>query len=286
MGNVYHNIAGKKAKMSKSQLKIANYMLENPNAVSFLTVGKLAKVTGVSEATVVRFATFLGYTGYTEFQQDVQDSLQHQLTTSERLKISKQVYDEKEKGVDEIFRDDMENIKATMEGLNVEDFHHAVNYILNARKIYILANRSAVSLGVFLQYYLSMIVDNVELLHSVETASDSLYQINKDDVAIGISFARYTKSTTELFSYAKDKGAKTIAITDNLVSPLIPYADVPLKAASQMPIFIDSFAAPLSLINALITFVSREKQEDVHERLEELEDIWRHFDVFQSNKFE
>ncbi|WP_101845245.1 MurR/RpiR family transcriptional regulator [Halobacillus sp. Marseille-P3879] len=286
MGNVYQNIAGKKAAMSKSQLKIAEYILENPNAVSFLTVGKLAKVTGVSEATVVRFATFLGYTGYTELQQEVQASLQHQLTTSERLKISKQVYDEKEKGVDEVFRDDMANIKATMEELDVEDFHKAVNYILNAETIYIFANRSAMSLGVFLHYYLSMILDDVKLLHSVETASDSLYHINKDDVSIGISFARYTKSTTELFSFAQEKGAKTIAITDNLVSPLIPYADVPLKASSQMPTFIDSFAAPLSLINALITFVSREKQEDIHERLEELEDIWRHFDIFHLNKSE
>ncbi|MCP3032709.1 MurR/RpiR family transcriptional regulator [Halobacillus sp. A1] len=280
MENVYHNIAGKTAKMSKSQLKIAKYMLENPNAVSFLTVGKLAKVTEVSEATIVRFATFLGYTGYTELQQEVQASLKHQLTTSERLKISKQVYDEKEKGVDEVFRDDMENIKATMEELDLDDFHKAVNYILNANKIYIIANRSAMSLGVFLQYYLSMILDNVELLHSVESASDSLYKVNKDDVTIGISFARYTKSTTDLFSYMKEKGGKTIAITDNLVSPLIPHADVPLKATSQMPTFIDSFVAPLSLINALITFVSREKQEDVHGRLEGLEDIWRHFDVF------
>jgi DNA-binding MurR/RpiR family transcriptional regulator len=278
--NVYHHIAEKMSQMSKSQLKIAKYILGNTNSVPFFTVEKLAKMTGVSEATVVRFAAFLGYSGYPELQQYMQDSVQRQLTTVERLDMSVQVYGEEEKGIYEIFQDDIANIKSTMEKLDVDAFRRAIDLLVRAENVYIVANRSAVSLGVFLQYYLNMILGNTEMVQSVETMAERLYALNKKDVVIGISFARYTKSTIDIISYAKDKGATTIAITDNLLSPLIPYADISLTASSQMPTFIDSFVAPLSLINALITLVGKKKRNEFDGRLEQLEEIWSRFDIF------
>lgn len=284
MTNVYQQIAGKIDEMSKSQVKIATYILENQSTVPFLTVSKLAKKAGVSDATVVRFATLLGYSGYPEMHKLLQNSVKEQLTTSERLKISQEVYNQEPMGVYEVFQDDIANIHTTMETLDEQAFHQAVESLVGARKIYIIANRSATALGVFLQYYLEMILENVELLQSLEISSEKLHQLNKKDVVIGISFSRYTKSTVQMFSFAKEKDARTIAITDNLLSPLVPYADIPLTASSQMPSLIDSFVAPLSLINALLMFVGKEKQEDIHAHLDVLEDIWEHFDIFQNGK--
>lgn len=284
MSNVYQHIAEKMAQMSKSHYKMAKYILENTNSVPFFTVGKLAKMTGVSEATVVRFATFLGYSGYPELQQYMQDSVQQQLTTVERLEMSLHVYGEEEKGIYEIFQDDIANIKSTMEKLDLNSFRRAVDLLLLADNVYIVANRSAVSLAVFLQYYLNIILGNTELIQSVETMSERLYAVNKKDVVIGISFARYAKSTINIVAFAKDKGATTIAITDNLLSPLIPHADISLTASSQMPTFIDSFVAPLSLINALITFVGKQKQSEFQGRLEQLEEVWNRFDIFYTKE--
>ncbi|WP_078408865.1 MurR/RpiR family transcriptional regulator [Priestia abyssalis] len=277
--NVYQHIASSIGQMSKSHVRIAKYILENQNTVPFLTVEKLAKIIGVSDATIVRFATFLGYSGYVELQQYLQNSVQQQLTTSERLKLSDKVY-RKEAGVYDIFQNDIENIKLTMEKLDIDNFHKSIEHLLKARRVYIVAHRSAMSLAVFLQYYLNMILDHVELIHSVETLSEKWYGLDKEDVVIAISFARYTNSTIQMFSYAKERGATTIAITDNLLSPLIPHADLSLIAVSQMPSFIDSFVAPLGLINALIIFVGKEKKEDFYKRLDSLENIWGYFDVF------
>jgi DNA-binding MurR/RpiR family transcriptional regulator len=279
MSNVYQIIASKIPQMSKSQVKIAKYILENPNVVPFFTVGKLAEKTGVSEATIVRFANFLGYSGYPELQQNMQHSVQKQLTTVERLQMSHHIY-EQEKGVYDIFQDDLQNIKSTMEQLDLNAFKQAVNSILNADRIFIAANRSAMSLGIFLHYYLQIILNNVHILESVETAVEKTFDLNEKDVVIGISFSRYTNSTIKMLSYGKMKRAKTIAITDNLLSPLVPNADIVLTASSQMPTFIDSFVAPLSLINALITFIGKEKMNDIQTKLETLEDIWDHFGIF------
>ncbi|WP_261129779.1 MurR/RpiR family transcriptional regulator [Bacillus sp. Marseille-Q3570] len=278
--NVYKVISEKMPSMSKSQLKIAQYILKNPNQIPFLNVGKLAKVADVSDATVVRFATFLGFSGYPEFQQHIQSSVQQQLTTTERLKMSQEVYGEKDEEITDILKGDLDNIQMTMKNLNLKSFRQAVEYLLKARKVYIVANRSAEALGTFMHYYLNMILDNVEILHSIEKDSDRLYELDENDLVVGISYSRYTKSTVEFFSYAKQKGAMTFALTDNLLSPLIPHADVSLTGSSQMPSFIDSFVAPMSVINALIIYTAKAKQQGFEERFDALEKVWERFDVF------
>jgi DNA-binding MurR/RpiR family transcriptional regulator len=280
MNSVYQHISGMIPQMSKSQVKIAKYILGNPNTVPFFTVGKLAKMAGVSEATVVRFATYLGFSGYPEFQQSMQASVQKQLTTIERLEMSVQVYDETDKGVYEIFQDDMANIKSTMEKMDIQTFLSTVDSIVHSERVYVAASRSASSLGVFLEYYLNIVLGNTRLIKSVEDISDQLYELNKKDVVIGISFARYTKSTIDIMAYAREKGATTIAITDHLLSPLIQHSDLPLVAASHMPSFIDSFVAPLSLINALVTYVGKHKSGPFQTRLKKLEETWDHFHIF------
>lgn len=281
--NVYKKITSERPNMSKSQIKIANYILENPHSVPFLTGNKLAQLTEVSEATVVRFATFLGYSGYNDFQQKLVESVERQLNTVERLKMSRTVYDDNERTIYDVFQDDIKNIKTTMENLHIEDFQKAAHYLINAKRIYIIANRSAVSLGTFLQYYLDILFGNSELIHTTESAFDQIYNVDEEDVVIGISFARYTKSTIDIASYANEKKAAIIAITDNLSSPITAYATISLLASSHTPSFIDSFTAPLSLINALITQISNEEHIQIDHRLENLENLWNRYDVFYQN---
>lgn len=278
--DVYKNIASLRDKMSKSQHKIADYILENPHSVPFVTGAKLAKITGVSEATVVRFATFLGYRGYNDLQQHLAKSAEKQLNTVERLQMSRSVYNETEKTIYDVFNGDINNMKQTMKNLNFKDLEQAANYILEAERVFIIANRSAVSLGTFLQYYLDIIFGKSELIHTTEAAFDRIYNVNENDVVIGISYARYTKSTLDVVSYAVEKNANIIALTDELTSPITAYADVSLFASSKMPSFLDSFVAPLSLINTLITFIGNAEHINIDERLENFEKLWDRYNVF------
>lgn len=280
MLDVYRYISEKVPQMSKSQQKIAKYVLSNTESVPFFNVGKLAKMVEVSEATVVRFATFLGYDGYPQLQQAMQEAVKKQLTTVERLKLSDDVYDQEDKAVFEMFHEDVQRIQMMAEQLNVKAFHEAVEAIIAADRIFIIANRSAVSVGSFLEFYFDLMFENAELIRNPHGISEKLFRIDEDDVVIGLSFARYTKNTVEAVSFAKDRGTKVIAITDNMLSPLIPYAHIALCARSDMPSFIDSFVAPLSLINALITAVGRKKRAEIEQHLEELESVWERFEIF------
>ncbi|UAC49551.1 MurR/RpiR family transcriptional regulator [Bacillus aquiflavi] len=284
MVEVYKLIANKLPEMSKSQRKIAKYVLSNTESVLFFTVGKLAKMAGVSEATVVRFATFLGFSGYSKWQKAMQESVKRQLTTVERLQLSDDVYEKEDKAIYEMFHEEIERIQTMADQFNAAAFDEAVQSIIKAERIFIIANRSAVSLGAFLEFYFDLMFQNTELIRNPHGISEKLFRLNKNDVVIGLSFARYTQNTIEAVSFAKDRGTKVIAITDHLLSPLIPFADVALTAPSEMPSFIDSFVAPLSLINALITAVGRKKRTEIEQHLENLEEVWERFHIFFTHK--
>src|SRR5690625_2348218 len=277
---IYHIINEKRDQMSKSQHKIADYILENPHSIPFLTGAKLAELTGVSEATVVRFATFLGFSGYNEMQQQLAQSIERRLNTVERLAMSRDEFTETEKVIYDHFHEDIKNIKNTIRQLNIEDFEQAADYILKAKRVYIIANRSAYSLGTFLQYYFNIILDNSRLIHTTESAFDYIHDVNKNDVVLGISYARYTKSTLDVVTYAKEKGATIIALTDNLTSPITAYANISLFASSDMKSFLDSFVAPLSVINTLIAYIGTKQRDKTERRLESFEKLWDRYDVF------
>jgi len=280
MAEVYQKMAEKIPNMSKAQEKIAKYILSHPNSTPFLTVEKLAKLSGVSIATITRFVIFLGYKGYPEFLKDTQESMQQQVTNIERIKIESEKNCGEEKDVYEMFEEDVNNIKLTMEDLKLYELKKAVDLLLNAKRIYIVARRSSSVLGIFIKYYLDLMFNNVNLIENIEQIPKQINEFSDEDVIIGISFEKYARSTVEIFTYLKRNGAKTIAITDNMLSPLVPYSDVTLTAVSKGSTFIESFVAPLSLINVLIIYIEREKKDFFNSNVELLEEAWKKFDLF------
>jgi DNA-binding MurR/RpiR family transcriptional regulator len=175
----------------------------------------------------------------------------------------------------------MENIHKTMSNISPESFNKLVEEILNVDCIYIVGLRTATSLAYFMGYTLHLILKNVTTItFGVSDLFERLININEKDLLIGISFPRYTLQTVEIMEYAKKKGAKTAAITDSVLSPLAQLADISLFANSNLNSFIDSFNAPLSLINALVTAVGVKRRNETLESLAELEEIWKKYNVF------
>ena len=165
-----------------------------------------------------------------------------------------------------------------------ESFKEALELILKAKTIYILGVRSSGPLASFLAYYMNLIFDNVKLIqtNSISETFEQMLKIGPADVMIGISFPRYSKRTVKAMDFAKSRGASVIAITDSHHSPIAASADCVLKAHSNMVSFVDSMVGPLSLLNALVVALSMSRQDEVKANLENLENIWKEFDVYES----
>lgn len=269
---------------SKGQKLIANYIMEHYDKAAFMTAAKLGNEVGVSESTVVRFATELGFDGYPQLQKALREIIKSKLTSAQRLEVSSSQIDANNV-MKSVIQSDINKLRATLEEADEENFNAAVEAILNANRIYILGVRSSAALASFLGFYFNLIFENVRLVHttSVSEMFEQIVNARKGDVVIGISFPRYSRRTAKALEFVSRQGATVIAITDNSASPLVQYADYCLFARSDMASFVDSLVAPLSLINALIVAIGLKRKEQVHSVLEKLEKIWTEYQIYESD---
>ena len=274
-------IAEKLPKLSKGQRLIASYILEHYEKAAYMTAAKLGALVGVSESTVVRFASELGFEGYPELQHSLQELIRTKLTTLQRIEITNDRIGDADL-LEKVLVSDIDNIKRTLERVDGESFNRAVDAMIGAKMIYIIGMRSSSAIADFLFFYLNLIFPHVRLVRTTSGSEvfEQILRISKDDVIIGISFPRYSKRIINALEYAKSQSAHVIALTDSAVSPIAAHADDLLLAKSDMASFVDSLVAPLSIINALIVAIGKKKQGEVSATFEKLENIWDEYEVY------
>lgn len=280
--NLLQRIEKKSSEFSKGQRRLAQYITENYDIAAYLTASKLGKEAGVSESTVVRFAYQLDYEGYPELQKAIQVIVKTNSNSIQRMSLSSKRY--QEKGVlKSILYTDLERLRDTIQsGVDEEEFNRSVMLINDARRLYILGARSAAYLAGLMGYYFKMMFDNVIIVDANSTSEtlEQIYDISDKDVMMGITFPRYSKRTICALQYAKNHGAKTIALTDNMQSPIVEYADCKLIAKSDVMTIVDSLVCPLSVVNAMVTAIALLRKDGVEKRLMALEELWNEYDVY------
>ena len=275
----------KYAKLSKGQKLLAEYIAENYDKAVFLTAAKLGKTVGVSESTVVRFATQLGYDGYPGFQKALEELVRNKLNSIQRMEVAYGRIAQSEI-LETVLQSDIEKIKMTLAGIEQDAFDLAVETMLHAKRIYIVGIRSCAPLASFLGFYLNLIFDNVTLVNtnSASEIFEQLIRISEDDVIIGISFPRYSMRTLKALEFASNRKAKVITLTDSVHSPMNLYSSCNLIARSDMASIVDSLVAPLSVVNALVVALCMKKQTEVISTLGTLEEIWYEYQVYSSDE--
>ena len=261
--------------------------MNDADKAAFLTAKRLGEITQVSESTVVRFAAELGYQGYPGMQRALQELVRGRLTSVQRIRASQ----EQIVGTDmvsEVMQRDMDSIHAAIERIDRKEFQRVVDMLLHADRIFILGVRSSSFLAGYLNFYLHLIFKNVIFVQNSAAGEiyEQLVHIGPGDVLVGISFPRYSIMAVNAVQYAHERGADVIAITDSTISPLYQWASASLLVRSDMISFVDSMAAPLSLLNALIAELGRRRKDDVDGVFAEMERVWMEHSIFGSTKNE
>lgn len=267
---------------SKGQKQIARFILEHYDKAAFMTASRLGVTVGVSESTVVRFATELGYDGYPHLQRALQEMIRNKLTSVQRREVAGDRMGGRDV-LQTVLHADTDMIRVTLDEIDRDAFQGAVDALMGAKRIYILGVRSSSALASFLGFYFNLLFENVTLVHtnSVSEIFEQVLRVGPGDVLFGISFPRYSKRTLSAMKYARDRGARVIALTDSQLSPLARVADHVLLARSDMASFVDSLVAPLSVINALIVAVGMSRRDEIEQTFNKLERIWEEYDVYE-----
>ncbi len=264
--------------LPRAQKKVARYMLDNPSESIFMTSQQLGERSKTSEATVIRLAFTLGFRGFPEFKEALQVEAKDQLSTFGRLKKHRLRVHQGNLLAD-VIGAEMEKAASMLEQTDDSEIRELASRICASQGVYIVGLRSARSLAIYLQYYLSWFLPNVYTPER-DYLESYLVSAPRDSLVIGVSFPRYTRATLECIRMASRMGFRTAAITDCKSSPLAEAAEMSVIAPNVHVAHIDSLMIPLAMANAILVEVADQLGPKALKRLDELEHIWADADVY------
>ncbi len=274
--------------LTRSQRLLADRVMADPEGVAFMTVSDLAAAVGVNEATVVRFATSLGLDGYPGLTRLCRERLREQAQLLRRYSTLEQLGSDGEGDLmDRAVALDRANITRTFARIAPETFQEAVRALAEAPRVHVLGLRKCHAPAYLLGYLLRMVRDEVVTLTTgAGTLTDDLRRVREGDCFVAVSIYRYTADTVRAAAWARARGARCVALTDNPGSPLAASADHVFYVEASGPSVLRSMTAFTALVQALATDVARVRGRDVRSALLREEELLEEFSVYDGGRGE
>jgi len=267
-------------RLTRGQRRAADYIVARQfDDCAFLTSSQIGERAGVSETTVIRLATALGFTGFANMQQFIRSGLvRNRIDRFERT--SAEMRDEQAILAD-VAQLDSDNVQQTLRRTNPADLARAAEMILAAPAVCTVGLRTSAATASYLTAALNQLFGNVTpLSSSMGDHMDRLRGMAPGTVVIGVSFLRYARHTFEVMRYARKLGLGTIVITDSVTAPPVPFGDLCLLVSTSSVHYLPSQTAGLSLVNALLGSIALRGQDRVVASLRRFEDSLKESDVF------
>ncbi len=273
MSDVLYLIGEKSEEMTPSLRIVAKYMQNNIDSVAFDTLDNVAAKIKVSTTSVIRFARFLGFDGFSAMQKAIQAGLQEHLRLPNRLEntIGKI---KKDSLCMESYQNDINNINQTMKSIPEATIIKAENLIIKASSVYILGLRASFALAHYMYSRLSQIKSNISLVQPIsEMYIEDIAKLTSKDVCICYLFPRYTASCITILKLLHKRKVPIVLITDQYNSHVKGCATVMLHCNVTGVSFKNTFAAPLALTNYLTASIANKNYKEAKVMLNELETL-------------
>lgn len=261
MKRINEAIAEKYSSFTKGQRLLAEFISAHCDKAAFMSSFEMADVSGVSQSTVMRFATALGYGGYTEFQEALQNELKYRLSTLSRFELMNDNPDDRD-----IFKSiaaaDAMNIKKNADLNPVDAVKNLCTRLSFSSKVYVYGQGYASAAANYLCFYLRILLQNVCDINTtgIEPLS-AVADIGPGDLLLIISFPLHSNSTRRLASYAKFRDASVATITESADSEMADYADINL-VSEYGDYGINGTLAPLiSLCGSIVCLLARSDEK-------------------------
>jgi DNA-binding MurR/RpiR family transcriptional regulator len=239
--------------------RMGAYVQANLFRAATMRIDELASAVGASVATANRFARALGFDGYPAFRGALVRGFEATLAPVERLRSAQ----ESPASGDELLAASLEqaavNLRLTHDAIDSTAADAAVEAILAARRVFVLGSGASAFLAGLMEHGLLPYHDNVQslaLIGGPTHAARRLFSAGKGDLVIGIAFPRYVDDTVQLARRAASLGARVLALTDSVDSPLGQFADMTLSIRAERRLAATSEAAVLAVIEALCDAVA------------------------------
>lgn len=257
--------------MTAAEQRIADYLLKNPHESITFSVSTLARKTDTSEATVVRFAKTLGFTGFLELKSELLKRASHTLASTPRY--DKILADADKTVVCAVADLEVSNLSETIQRLDVQAFQDCVSLLKKAHLVYTLGSGMSSFVAKMAAYQLTLLGKrSVALQDSPATFEDQLALAKpRADVLWIFSYPPYSPSVLNLAKHAQSLGVATLAITDRSQSPIAAHVHPSLCAANNNVLPTNSMGAALVLVTALLSQLAKDRLKSSRESSEQLD---------------
>ncbi len=247
-----HNITASMDGLTPKGRLLGEYIVSEPRKVVFMTTKELAEACEVSEATVVRFVSGIGYDRYSDFQQALRDFVDTELTLLDRLDIS----DLQAPGAvrfRKTITEEIDNLQQLYNTLDVETMEAVVDVLNRRVPVHVIGSRLSYSMAYYMGWAMTKVRDNIRIMKgSDRTTIDWLTIAPADSVVVIVATSRYPNELIRLGKLVKRLGQTLVVITDSATCPVLQFADHQLIAVSKNIPYLGSPTPMSCLINFLV----------------------------------
>lgn len=261
--------------LSKTEKRIAEYILENVNTIGLQTVSNVAAAIGTSDTSVIRFIRRLGFANYSDFKKEMSakliDQYQEAAWGGQKFIHAREMINQSEIIAD-VVACAMENIQKTCAGLSMEVVEKIAAILIKSRFKYIVGFRTTESCAVYMKGKLQYLLPNVVRTVGGESAAiESLVDITQEDCILMYSFPVYSEVNRTILDIARKRHVPTILITDSVTSPLAAQADIVVSASIAGLGFTNSYLAPICVSEIILFSVNARMDERNKDRATRLD---------------
>lgn len=273
MSDFFDNVRKLYGGLTDTQKQVADFMLEHPDVIAFKRLEELSMMIGVSTTSVIRFARSIGYKGYADMQQDIQQSIVGKASLPDRL-IDAVKSTKQDQLLIDSFKRDIDNIASTLHLLSENDLAKAVSNIIAAQNIYVLGTRGNFSVAHYLGYRLSQIKRGVHLVSGLSMDyPEEIASIRRGDVCIAFLTPRYSRMTANLVAWMKKRGVMIILFTKEGSNEINLYGDIILPCRTDGISYKSSLIALFAVCNYILAAVVPQNHDESMEVLAQTEEL-------------
>jgi len=285
--NFLQTVSEKLPGLSPKLQRAATYLLDNPEEVAMNSLRSVASDIGVTAPTLSRLAKALDCESYEVLRDRCRDQIRERgLSLASKVEALQEERRQSKTGEDLPFALQqgtaaVANLERTLADLDVTSLRQAVDRLIAARKVFLIAAMSSAPLADYFAYLTEMPFDNWYCLSGRESSDAArIADLQADTAAIAISLTPCSRRTVELARMARERGAYLLAITDKPSSPLTRYASHCLFCASESPQFFPSHVSSILIIEALTGMLIRRAGQGATARVKGIEETRREIGEF------
>jgi len=237
----------------KEVQKAAKYLISNTFEIPLYSLRKISKMAQISPSTMVRLVRQLGFERYDEFKsvyiEDAKKSVSNFTLNAQKIQQQK---------TDKSFESFEKFALQTMDCVLNDEIYNKIDplldYILNAKNIYIVGMRSAFSLGFYLHYLLHMVLPNVNLIRDQEgMLLSEITHMNHEDLVFVFGISPLSRSSKFAINQIVKKNPKIVVLTDEIIANIVPDATQLISLGKYSQTFLPSFIPFIAFSELLVS---------------------------------